>query len=56
VLREVGENETMHENIQDYLKLGEGHPGFQLVFLEILHKGSTVIFFLIYSYQHILHY
>jgi hypothetical protein len=34
VLRAVGETETTQENIQDWLQLNEGDPGFQLfVFL-----------------------
>jgi hypothetical protein len=31
VLREAGEAETMQENIQDWLELDEGDPGFQLL-------------------------
>jgi hypothetical protein len=35
VLRAAGETETMQENIQDWLELDEGDPGFQLlVFLK----------------------
>jgi hypothetical protein len=34
VLWAAGESETMQENIQDWLQLDEGDPGFQLhVFL-----------------------
>jgi hypothetical protein len=45
-LRAAGETETMQENIQDWLQLDEGDPGFQFVFLWILNNGSTVIFFI----------
>jgi uncharacterized protein YehS (DUF1456 family) len=31
VLRAAGETETTEENIQDWLKLDEGDPGFQLL-------------------------
>jgi hypothetical protein len=31
VLRAAGETETMHENIQNWLELDEGDPGFQLL-------------------------
>jgi hypothetical protein len=31
VLRAAGETETMQENIQDWLELDEGDPGFQLL-------------------------
>jgi hypothetical protein len=31
VLRAVGETETTQENIQDWLELDEGDPGFQLL-------------------------
>jgi hypothetical protein len=30
-LRAAGETETTHENIQDWLQLDEGNPGFQLL-------------------------
>jgi hypothetical protein len=50
VLRAAGETETTQENIQNYLELDEGDPGLQLlVFLWLLNKGSTVIFFYLYS-------
>jgi hypothetical protein len=49
VLRAAGETETTQENIQDWLQLDEGDPGFQpLVFLYFLNKGST-LFFVYYS-------
>jgi hypothetical protein len=31
VLRAAGETETTQENIQDWLQLDEGDPGFQLL-------------------------
>jgi hypothetical protein len=31
VLRAAGETETKQENIQDWLELDEGDPGFQLL-------------------------
>jgi hypothetical protein len=44
-LRAAGETETMEENIQDWLELDEGDPGYQrLVFFYILNK----VFILIY--------
>jgi hypothetical protein len=37
-------------NIQDWLQLDEGDPGFQLlVFLQFLSKGCTVIFYYLFS-------
>jgi hypothetical protein len=30
-LRVAGETETTQENIQDWLEMGEGHSGFQLL-------------------------
>jgi hypothetical protein len=45
VLRAAGETQTMQENIQDWLELDEGDPGFQpLVFLWFLNKGFTTFF------------
>jgi hypothetical protein len=45
VLRAARETETTQENIQHWLELDEGDPGFQLlVFLQFLNKGSTLIF------------
>jgi hypothetical protein len=41
VLRAAGETETTQENIQDWLQLEEGDPGFQLLTEE---KISSVIF------------
>jgi hypothetical protein len=49
VLGAAGETETTQENIQDWLELDEGDPGFQLlVFLYFLNGGSTVTFLLIF--------
>jgi hypothetical protein len=31
VLRSAGETETTQENIQDFLELDEGDPGFQIL-------------------------
>jgi hypothetical protein len=31
VLRAAGETETLQENIQDWLELEEGDPGYQLL-------------------------
>jgi hypothetical protein len=42
VLRTAGETETMQENIQDWLELDEGDPGFQLLTEEEI---AAVIFF-----------
>jgi hypothetical protein len=40
-LRPVGETETSQENIQDWLELDEGDPGFQLLAKE---EVAAVIF------------
>jgi hypothetical protein len=40
VLRAAGETETTQENIQDWLELDDGDPGFQLVAEE---KSAEVI-------------
>jgi hypothetical protein len=54
VLRAAGETETTQENIQDWLQLDEGDPGFQLlVSLEFLSKGCTVILFISVSTAYI---
>jgi uncharacterized protein YehS (DUF1456 family) len=45
VLR-AGETETTQENIQDWLQLDEGDPGFQLLTDE---KIAAVIFLLLFS-------
>jgi hypothetical protein len=49
VLRAAGETETTQENIQDWLELDEGDPGFQLLTKEEI---AAVIFF-IYFHQHL---
>jgi uncharacterized protein YehS (DUF1456 family) len=41
VLRAAGETETTQENIQDWLKLDEGDPGFQL----LTEKDIVVVIF-----------
>jgi hypothetical protein len=45
VLRAAGETETTQENIQDWLQLDEGDPGFHLQTEEI----AVVIFFNLFS-------
>jgi hypothetical protein len=52
VLREAEETETTQENMQDWLELDEGDPGFQLLTEEEI---AAVIFF-IYFHQHYLYY
>jgi hypothetical protein len=57
VLRAAGETETTQENIQDWLELDEGDPGFQPhVFLWFLSKGSAVIYLFIYFHEMYLYY
>jgi hypothetical protein len=46
VLRAGGETETTQENIQDWLELDEGDPGFQLL---IKDKIAVVIYFYLFS-------
>jgi hypothetical protein len=54
VLRAAGETETTQENIQDWLELDEGDPGFQLLTKEEI---AAVIFYLFsYFHQHCLYY
>jgi hypothetical protein len=43
VLRAAGDTETTQENIQDWLQLDEGDPGFQLVTEEEI---AALIFFI----------
>jgi hypothetical protein len=43
VLRAAGETETTQENIQDWLQLDQGNPGFQLLIEEDI---AAVIYFL----------
>jgi hypothetical protein len=45
-LRAAGETETTQENIQDWLQLDEGDPGFQLLTEEEI---SALIFFYLFS-------
>jgi uncharacterized protein YehS (DUF1456 family) len=53
VLRAAGETETTQENIQDWLQLDEGDPGFQLLTEQEI---AAVIFFFIYFHEHCLYY
>jgi hypothetical protein len=46
VLRAAGETESTQENIQDWLELDEGDPGFQLLTAE---KITAVIYFYLFS-------
>jgi hypothetical protein len=43
VLKAAGETETTQENIQDWLQLDEGYPGFQLLTEQEI---AAVIFFI----------
>jgi hypothetical protein len=52
VLRAAGETDTTQENIQDWLELDEGGPGFQLLTEE---DNSAVTFFNNF-HQHYLYY
>jgi hypothetical protein len=45
VLRAAGETETTQENIQNWLQLDEGDPGFQLLTEE---EFAAVIFFYLF--------
>jgi hypothetical protein len=53
VLRAPGETETTQENIQDWLQLTEGDPGFQLLTEEEI---AAMIYFSTYINQHYLYY
>jgi uncharacterized protein YehS (DUF1456 family) len=46
VLRAAGETETTQENIQNWLQLDEGEPGFQLLTEEQI---AAVIFLYLFS-------
>jgi hypothetical protein len=46
VLRAAGETESTQENIQDWLELDKGDPGFQLLTEEEI---AAVIFFYLFS-------
>jgi hypothetical protein len=48
VLRAAGETETTRENIQDWIKLDEKGPGFQLLTKEEI----TAVIICIYFHQH----
>jgi hypothetical protein len=52
VLRAAGETETTRENIQDWLQLGEGDTGFQL--LTEVEIAAAIVF--VYFHQHCLYY
>jgi hypothetical protein len=52
VLRAAGDTETTQENIQDWLQLDEGDPGFQFLTEEEI---AALIYF-IYCHQHYLYY
>jgi hypothetical protein len=52
VLRAAGETEIAQENIQDWLKLDEGYPAFQL----LIEEEIVVVIFFIYFHQHYLYY
>jgi hypothetical protein len=47
-LRAAGETETTQENIQDWLELDEGDPGFQLLTEE---KKIAALTFIIYLFS-----
>jgi hypothetical protein len=52
VLRAAGETETTQENIQDWLELDEGDPGFQ----HLTKEEIVAVIFFIYFHQHCLYY
>jgi hypothetical protein len=52
VLKAAGLTETVQENIQDWLELDEGDPGFQL----LTETNCCSDIFLIYFHQHYLYY
>jgi Ca2+-binding EF-hand superfamily protein len=53
LLRAAGEIETTQENIQDWLELDVGDPGFQFLTKKEI---AAAIFLFIYFHQHYLHY
>jgi hypothetical protein len=53
VLRAAGETETTQENIQAWLQLHEGDPGFQLLREE---EPAAAIIFFIYFHQDYIYY
>jgi hypothetical protein len=52
LLRTAGETETMQEDIQDCVELGEGDPGFQLLTEEEI--AAVIFFYLFSSALHVL--
>jgi hypothetical protein len=48
VLRADGETETTQENVQDWLELDEGGPGFQL----LTEEEIPIVIYFIYFHQH----
>jgi hypothetical protein len=52
VLRAAGETETTQENIQDWIQLDEGDPGFQLLTEKEI--TAVIAFYLFSSALHIL--
>jgi hypothetical protein len=53
LLRAAGETETAQENIQDWIQLDEGDPGFQLLTEDEI---AALIFLFICFHQHYLYY
>jgi hypothetical protein len=50
VFRAAGKTKSMQKNIEDWLQMDEGYPGFQiLVLLQFLNKGSTATLFNLFS-------
>jgi hypothetical protein len=52
VLKAAEETETTQENIQHWLELDEGDPGFQL----LTEEDISAVVFLTYFNHHCLHY
>jgi hypothetical protein len=48
VLRAAGETETTQENVQDWLDLEEGDPGFQFLTEEEI--AAVIIFFIYFQF------
>jgi hypothetical protein len=55
VFRAAVETETAQENIQDWLQLDEGDPGFQLLTEEEISAAIIVYFHRLYLYHEIFH-
>jgi hypothetical protein len=51
VLRAAGETKTTQENIQDWLQLDEGDPGFQL----LTEEEIAAVILLDYLYHQVFH-